>query len=201
MPNEPVTRLMGCCTKAGYRIYNLDNLLREMLYSQTCFMAKNKESAIVGVVFCNVISKPNEPIDICPTKTEYIKQGWPDDFAHILLLLDQLGYHPKIMLEKKVHQLFDIFAVVVKPEYQQQGLATQLITKALTKAQSLKIPLVTITCTSTFTQRCCNKLGFEIENMIRYENWFYEGKQIFNNIDPAHPAIISYVKYMPSISP
>lgn len=199
MPNEPVTGLIGCHTAVGYRIYNLDFLLREMLQSQTCFMAKDHKGNIIGIAFCTVILKKDDTtIHELPTRDEYLCQGWPVDFTHILLLLDHLGYHPNIMNDKKVNQLLDIFAVVVKPNYRRMGIATQLITKAITEAQLVDIPLVTVVCTSAFTQRCCAKLGFNAENTIFYKDWHYKNIKIFDNnkIDPVHPAAISYYKYI-----
>jgi GNAT superfamily N-acetyltransferase len=199
MPNEPVTGLIGCHTAVGYRIYNLDLLLREMLQSQTCFMAKDQKGNIIGIAFCTVILKKDDTtIHELPTRDEYLCQGWPVDFTHILLLLDHLGYHPNIMNDKKVNQLLDIFAVVVKPNYRRMGIATQLITKAITEAQLVDIPLVTVVCTSAFTQRCCAKLGFNAENTIFYKDWHYKNIKIFDNnkIDPVHPAAISYYKYI-----
>jgi GNAT superfamily N-acetyltransferase len=99
-----------------------------------------------------------------------------------LLLLDHLGYHPNIMNDKKVNQLLDIFAVVVKPNYRRMGIATQLITKAITEAQLVDIPLVTVVCTSAFTQRCCAKLGFNAENTIFYKDWHYKNLKFLTTI-------------------
>ena len=49
MPDEPVTRLVGCCTRTGYRIHNLDKMLSEMLNKRTCWMAKSFEGEMAPI--------------------------------------------------------------------------------------------------------------------------------------------------------
>jgi len=84
MPCEPLTRLVGCNIKSGYRIHNLDRLLIQML-----------KSPRAGVIFCNVIMRTEHAKLESPSKTEYLHSGWPEDFVYILLLLDELNYYPK----------------------------------------------------------------------------------------------------------
>jgi predicted GNAT family acetyltransferase len=198
MPFEPATRLAGCCTKIGYRIHNLDLMLRDMLKRNMCFMAKSQQGDMVGVIFCIIDNKVKNTICESPTKSEYLRQGWPVDFTPVLLLLDQLCDHQKIMLDKGMSQMLDLFALVVRTDFRGQGIATQLITKALNEAKTMGIPLVCITCSSNFSQRCSVKLGFKVENSILYKDWYCEGQKIVKDedIDPIHPAAISYFKIL-----
>jgi GNAT superfamily N-acetyltransferase len=195
MPWEPATRLTGCCTRPGYRIYNLDSMLRRMLKDNTCWMAKHINNEIVGVIFCTEFIKEDLPHKI-PTKTEYLHQGWPIDFTNILLLLDQLCDHQKLMCDKKVNWMLDIFALVVKTNFRGQRIATQLIKTAVNNAKTMGVPLVSISCTSTFSQKCSINLGFNVENTILYKNWQCDGQNVFNeeNIDPVHKGAISFYK-------
>ena len=192
MPYEPTTQLAGCCTRPGYRIYNLDTMLRKMLCSQTCYMAKNKDGNIVGVVFCHIIDK-NNPF-VYHSRKEYLQQGWPCDFIPVLLLLDQLCHHQNILKSKNVDRFIDIFAVVVNTNYRHRGLASQLITKTLDEAQASNMPLATISCTSFFTQRCSLKLGFTAEKTIAYKDWNW-GKKTFS-VHPVHSNAVLFTKYL-----
>ena len=102
------------------------------------------------------------------------------------------------MNERNVTHLLDIFAVVVKPAFRRQGLAFLLMNKAVHKAKAKHIPLMTITCTSSFTQQCAIKLGFCKEKSMYYKDWHCEGQKIVSdkNIDPVHPVAISYCKLL-----
>jgi hypothetical protein len=86
IPFEPATRLAGCCNKIGYRIYNLDLMLRDMLKSNMCFMAKSQQGDMAGVIFCIIDNKVKNTICESPTISEYLHQGWPQDFTPVLLL-------------------------------------------------------------------------------------------------------------------
>jgi hypothetical protein len=141
-----------------------------MLSSQKCYIAKDEKGNIAGVIFRHLSNKDNKSTSQSPSKTEYIQLGWPCDFIPVLLLLDQLCHHQKILNIKNVSHLIDIFAIVIKTSFRCQGLASQLLTKTLNGAQALNISLVTITCTSFFTQWCSIKLGFTIENTKAYNN-------------------------------
>jgi predicted GNAT family acetyltransferase len=193
MPWEPATRLAGCCIKNGYRIYNLDSMLRNMLKNKTCWMAKNNKNEIVGVIFCTTVTKSPDRL---PTKDEYLQQGWPVDFTNVLILLDQLCNHQKLMCDKKANIMLDLFALVVKTDYRGHGLATQLIEHAIHNARNMNVFLISISCTSSFSQRCSKKLDFSLENIILYKDWSCDGQKIINDkdIDPLHPAAISYYK-------
>ena len=196
MPCEPLTRLVGCNIKSGYRIHNLDRLLIQMLKSPSCLIARSEKGDLAGVIFCNVIMRTEHAKLESPSKTEYLHSGWPEDFVYILLLLDELNYYPKELSNKEVNCLLDIFAIVVKPEFRRQGLASQLIDQAVNRAKLLNIPLVTITCTSSFTQRSSVKSMFTMEKMLYYKDWYYDGQKVIKdeNIDPVHPVAISYFK-------
>jgi len=195
MPWEPATRLTGSCTKLGYRIYNLNSMLRKMLQNNTCWMAKSQHNEIVGVIFCTKITKDDMPSKL-PTKSEYIHQGWPTDFTLVMLLLDELCDHQKLMCDNKVNLMLDLFALVVKTNSRGQGLATQLIKETIKNAQTMGVPLVSISCSSAFTQRCSIKLGFSENKTILYKNWHCDGQKIANveDIDPIHQAAVSYYK-------
>ncbi len=101
-----------------------------------------------------------------PTKSEYIHQGWPTDFTLVMLLLDELCDHQKLMCDNKVNLMLDLFALVVKTSFRGQGLATQLINETIKYAQTMSVPLVSISCSSAFTQRCSIKLGFNEDKTI-----------------------------------
>jgi len=192
MPDEPVTRLVGCCTRTGYRIHNLDKMLSEMLNKRTCWMAKSFEGEMAGVIFCEQDVLKKNPSQT-PCKADYRDQGWPEDFTEVMLLLDQLCDHQKLMKDKGVDQLLDLFALVISPNFRKQGLASRLIAKAVSEAEKMLMPLISISCTSSFSQRCSIKLGFSHEKTIAYETWNTVWK---NAIDPVHPTAVLYFKYL-----
>lgn len=197
MPHEPASRLAGCCTKTGYRIHNLDNMLREMLKNNMCYTAKDEKGELAGVIFCTIYFQTKNNSTKLFTKEEFIHQGWPADFSEVLLLLQELSPFSKIMTTTKTDKILDLFAIVVKNKFRRQGIATQLISCALDKAKSLKIPLVNITCTSSFTQRCSIKLEFSKENSILYKDWKCKDQIIGQeNIDPVHSVAVSYLKFV-----
>jgi len=134
-------------------------MLRRMLQNNTCWMAKSQNNEIVGVIFCTKITKDDMPSKL-PTKSEYIHQWWHTDFTLVMLLLDELCDHQKLMCDNNVNLILDLFALVVKINFRGQGLATQLINETIKYAQTMGVPLVSIICSSAFTQRCSIKLGF-----------------------------------------
>jgi hypothetical protein len=79
-----------------------------MLKSNMCFMAKSQQGDMAGVIFCIIDNKVKNTICESPTISEYLHQGWPQDFTPVLLLLDQLCDHQKIMLDKGVSQMLDL---------------------------------------------------------------------------------------------
>jgi predicted GNAT family acetyltransferase len=102
------------------------------------------------------------------------------------------------MNNKKVTEKLDLYAIVVKEKYRCQGLANKLIAKAMHEAKKMGISLISITCTSSFTQRCCIKLGFNIENEILYKDWYCDNIKVCNNdeIDPLHTSVVVYSKFI-----
>jgi predicted GNAT family acetyltransferase len=197
MPFEPATRLIKFCNKNNYKIHNLDIMLNSLLEQNTCYLAKTETGEIAGVIFC-LLDKINDMTDNPPKKTELLSQGWPEDFTKVLLLLDQACNHKVLMNNKKVTEKLDLYAIVVKEKYRCQGLANKLIAKAMHEAKKMGISLISITCTSSFTQRCCIKLGFNIENEILYKDWYCDNIKVCNNdeIDPLHTSIVVYSKFI-----
>jgi hypothetical protein len=57
---------------------------------------------------------------------------------------------------------------------------------------------VTITCTSSFTQRSSVKSLFTMGKMLYYKDWYYDGQKVIKDeyIDPVHPVAISYFKFV-----
>jgi predicted GNAT family acetyltransferase len=193
MPHEQTTRLSKSYN--GTKIANLDLIMRQLLQLNVSYMAKTNSGEIAGVIFC-AIDKIDTFPDKLPCKSFYLRTGWPERFINVLLLLDQAIDHKQFMKNKKVKQKFDLFAVVVKKKYQRQGLATQLILKAIQEAKNMNFNMITMISTSKFTQQICIKLGFNIENTIFYKDWYCDHIKVCNDdeIDPIHQSMIVYFK-------
>jgi GNAT superfamily N-acetyltransferase len=193
IPHEETTRLSKSYNKT--EISNLDLTMHAVLQLNVSYMAKTPSQEIAGVLFC-AIDEIHTLADELPDETIYRYRGWPENFIKVLLLLDRLIDHKQFMKNKIVKQKLDLFALVVKKKYRRQGLATQLISKAIEEAKKMRFTLITMICTSGFTQRCCNKLGFTVENTILYKDWYHKAIKVCNEdeIDPLHQSVVVYSK-------
>ena len=188
---EPLTQSRGCCTRRGYRITEMDKLVLDMLESGLSWCAIDEATnEIIGLRLCCGEFIPENT----PTLEQYIEEGWPEDFAPVLVLLDTALDHKAVMKQYKKTKMLNLFAVGTHIAYRRMGVASELVRLALLYGAKCGYSFAGVTCSSKFTQRLFEKQGFQQIKEIVYATYRVNGEVVFKSVEEPHKSIIGYVK-------
>ena len=191
---EPLTQSRGCCTQRGYRITEMDKLVLGMLKSGLSWCAIDEATNdIIGLRLCCGEFIDDLP-ENTPTLEQYIEQGWPEDFAHVEVLVDTVLDHKAMMKQYKKTKMLYLFAVATHVAYKRMGIATELVKKALLYGAKCGYSFAGVTCTSKFAQNLFEKQGFQQVKEIVYATYSVNGEVVFKHVEEPHKSAIGYVK-------
>ena len=191
---EPLTQSRGCCTQRGYRITEMDKLVLGMLKSGLSWCAIDEATNdIIGLRLCCGEFIDDLP-ENTPTLEQYIEQGWPEDFAHVEVLVDTVLDHKAMMKQYKKTKMLYLFGVATHVAYKRMGIATELVKLALLYGAKCGYSFAGVTCTSKFAQNLFEKQGFQQVKEIVYATYSVNGEVVFKHVEEPHKSAIGYVK-------
>ena len=194
LANEPLTQSRGCCTQHGYRITEMDKVVLGMLKSGLSWCAIDEATnEIIGLRLCCGEFIDDLP-ENTPTLEQYIEEGWPDDFAHVEVLVDTVLDHKAMMKQYKKTKMLYLFAVGTHVAYRRMGVASELVRLALLYGAKCGYSFAGVTCTSKFAQKLFEKHGFQQVKEIMYATYRVNGEVVFKNVEEPHKSAIGYVK-------
>ena len=172
----------------------MDKLVLGVLKSGLSWCAVDEvTNQIIGLRLCCGEFIDDLPENI-PTLEQYIEQGWPEDFAPILVFLDTVLDHKAGMKQYKKTKMLSLVAVGTHVSYRRMGIATELVRLALLYGAKCGYSFAGVTCTSKFAQKLFEKQGFQQVKEIVYATYRMNREVVFDSVEEPHKSAIGYVK-------
>ncbi|XP_053697750.1 arylalkylamine N-acetyltransferase 1 isoform X1 [Sabethes cyaneus] len=171
----------------------LEKYSTKYLHEHCSFKAVNSRGEIVGVNINGMINKPKE--------TDGPQQKLADGCEHpkfkmIMALMDYVDEHFDIFdLHQDVDKILDIKIMSVDNRYRGLGIAGKLTDRTMQCVKENNIKLVHVLCSSHFSARVMEKIGFEEVYRLPYSDYLVNGEQVFDPEEP-HTAVRILVKKM-----
>jgi len=145
------------------------------------FKATNSKGEIIGVFLNGIIHKPDPEAE----HVSYAKDCQHEKFKKILTLFDYI---------ESIFNLFTVYPeydcaldgkiLAVDSSYRGLGIAGKLTTRTIEYMQEKSIPLFHVMCSSKFSARVCEKIGFEEVFSLPFLDYVVNGE---NPLLPADP--------------
>lgn len=164
----------------------LEKYCTKNLHEHCSFKAVNSRGEIVGVNINGLITKPKET-DEPPKK---LADGCEHPkFKIIMSLMDYVDEQFNIFdLYPDVEQLLDIKIMSVDSRYRGQGIAGKLTDRTIQYMKEENIELLHVLCSSHFSARVMEKMGFEEVFKLPYCDYLVNGEQVLQPEKP-HVAV------------
>ncbi|XP_018402170.1 PREDICTED: dopamine N-acetyltransferase-like isoform X2 [Cyphomyrmex costatus] len=151
-------------------------------------MAVSASGTIVGVLLNGKmgLSSNEEP--------EYIRSCKNPKFKKILRLLHHLDKSVNMGERFPDSKIMEVRIISVDTNWRGRGVGTTLMEKTSEMAKEQGFHYLRADCTSIFTTKMCERLGYDQIYKINYKDYVDEdGKPIFSPAPP-HVAAVTYVK-------
>lgn len=171
----------------------LEKYSTKHLHEHCSFKAVNSRGEIVGVNINGLVQKPKET-DEAPAK---LADGCVHPkFKKIMALMDYVDERFDIFeLYRDIDRLLDIKIMSVDSRYRGLGIAGKLTDRTMQYVRDENIKLVHVLCSSHFSARVMEKMGFEEVFKLSYRDYLVDGEQVFDPVKP-HVAVRILTKKM-----
>ncbi|XP_016956700.1 arylalkylamine N-acetyltransferase-like 2 [Drosophila biarmipes] len=164
---------------------------REFLLSNvplgTCFMAL-RDGRIVGAVVAGP-KDAHEPEHMAEEARKHAGGKW----GRILHLLSAVESASDVCRRFNVPSSLHVHALGVDPEQRGRRLGARLMTAVAQRAGELGHRLVSVDCTSVFSARLVQQLGYQLVNTLRYEDHLDASGQQVIRPPPPHESVQTFV--------
>ncbi|XP_037810110.1 dopamine N-acetyltransferase-like [Lucilia sericata] len=146
----------------------------------TCVMAvqkddNNSQETIVGAL----LAGPKGPNEADHLFEEAANLG-PTKWGHIVQFLGCVERDANICGRFNVQKVLHVHVMGVNSEMRGQNIGRRLVEKVLSLAKSLNYEMVSVDCTSFYSARLFERMGFECINIKYYTEYVDDtGKQVF----------------------
>ncbi|XP_058820401.1 arylalkylamine N-acetyltransferase 1 isoform X2 [Topomyia yanbarensis] len=170
----------------------LEKYSTKCLHEHCSFKAVNSRGEIVGVNINGLINRPtDEPQPKLADGCEHPK------FKMIMALMDYVDERFNIFdLHKDIDRLLDVKIMSVDTRYRGMGIAGKLTDRTMECVKEKNIKLVHVLCSSHYSARVMEKMGFEEVYNLPYQDYLVNGEQVLNPEKP-HTAVRILVKRLP----
>ncbi|KYN39137.1 hypothetical protein ALC56_06563 [Trachymyrmex septentrionalis] len=152
-------------------------------------MAVSASGTIVGVLLNGKMDNP-----LSNEEPEYIRSCKNAKFKKILRLLHHLDKSVNMGGRFRDLNILEVRIISVDTNWRGRGVGTILMGKTAEMAKEQGYHYLRADCTSVFSAKMCERLGYEQIYKINYKDYVDEdGKPIFSPVSP-HVAAVSYVK-------
>jgi len=185
-PDEPITRHLGLFKGHG-SIPDADRMVQEILPKHLSLFSYDENGNVVGVCVNNAC-----------IKSEFL-QEWDDRLQRVIdpSYKPMLAIHHQLRLknvhvydELKTDKFFSIRMVGVDPRVRGLGVATDLIRRSILLAGCLGFSGIKTEATGRYSQRAFDTIGMLRTDSIQYENFEFEGENVFKGMDPNHTELV-----------
>ncbi|XP_016931684.2 arylalkylamine N-acetyltransferase-like 2 [Drosophila suzukii] len=153
----------------------------------TCFMAF-LDGRIVGAVVAGP-KDIHEPEHLAEEAKKHAGSKW----GRILHLLSAVESASDVCRRFNVPSSLHVHALGVDKEQRGRNLGARLMTAVAQRARDLGHPLVCVDCTSVFSARLVQRLGYQLVNTLRYEDHLDASGQQVIRPPPPHESVQTFV--------
>ncbi|XP_058455711.1 arylalkylamine N-acetyltransferase 1 isoform X2 [Malaya genurostris] len=172
----------------------LEKYSTKCLHEHCSFKAVNSRGEIVGVNINGLINRPAETDEPQPKLADVCEHP---KFKKIMALMDYVDEQFNIFdLHQDVDQMLDIKIMSVDNRYRGMGIAGKLTDRTMECVKERNIKLVHVLCSSHYSARVMEKMGFEEVYNLPYQDYLVNGEQVFDPEKP-HAAVRILVKRLP----
>lgn len=181
-PDEPITKHLGLF-KGPNSIPDADRMVKEILPRHLSLFAYDNKGDIVGVCVNNAYFRPEFVQDLENGLEHVIDPAFKPMLAvHHELRMKNMHIYDELKTEK----FFSIRMVGVDPKTRGMGVATDLIRRSILLAGCLGFSGIKTEATGKFSKKAFSTIGMLKTNSIQYEDFEFEGKKVFEGMDPRH---------------
>lgn len=178
-PDEPITKYLGL-TQGGKRIADADRMVQEIAPRHLSLFALDPKGKPIGVSINNAcylseLEDNTDKVLADVTDPEYK----PLAAIHHELRLKNRHIYKELGTDK----FFSIRMVGVENSQRGMGVATELIRRSILLAGCLGFSGIKTEATGNFSRIAFEAVGLLPTNTIKYEDFEYEGKKIFNGLN------------------
>ncbi|XP_017048216.1 arylalkylamine N-acetyltransferase 1 [Drosophila ficusphila] len=182
-PEEPLT--------AGTSPPEPEAADREFLLSNvpfgTCFLARQRGKAVAAVVAGPKDAGEAEHL------AEEVEKHAGGKWGRILSLLAEVERATDVCRRFGVPSSLHVHALGVDPELRGRQLGARLLAAVAQRARDLGHPLVSVDCTSAFSARLVQRLGYQLVHTLRYADFLDAGGQQVIRPPPPHECVQTFV--------
>eukprot|EP00092_Neocalanus_flemingeri_P037729 GFUD01041077.1.p1 GENE.GFUD01041077.1~~GFUD01041077.1.p1 ORF type:complete len:299 (+),score=60.64 GFUD01041077.1:75-971(+) len=180
-PDEPITKHLGLF-KGPDSIPDADRNVQLMLLKHLSMFAFDSSGEIVGVCVNNAHFR-SEFLDMENGLDQVLDPAYRPmlDIHHALRMKNKHIYD-----ELRTEKFFSIRMVGVDPKTRGMGVATDLIRRSILLAGCLGFTGVKTYATGKFSKKAFATVGMLQTNSINYSEYEFEGKKVFEGMDPNH---------------
>ncbi|XP_058820402.1 arylalkylamine N-acetyltransferase 1 isoform X3 [Topomyia yanbarensis] len=172
----------------------LEKYSTKCLHEHCSFKAVNSRGEIVGVNINGLINRPTETDEPQPKLADGCEHP---KFKMIMALMDYVDERFNIFdLHKDIDRLLDVKIMSVDTRYRGMGIAGKLTDRTMECVKEKNIKLVHVLCSSHYSARVMEKMGFEEVYNLPYQDYLVNGEQVLNPEKP-HTAVRILVKRLP----
>ncbi|XP_022224855.2 dopamine N-acetyltransferase [Drosophila obscura] len=164
-----------------------DFLLSNIQYG-TCLVVMQGGIRMVGAV----VAGPKDAHESDHLAVELVEHSGTK-WGRILGLLARVEQETNVCQRYGVPSAIHVHALGIDHTLRGLGLGVRLMNAVAERARALGHPLVTVDCTSLYSARLMARLGYELINTLRYDDYLDEtGQQVFRPPAP-HDSVKTYV--------
>jgi len=174
---EPLTKHLGLC-KGLNSMRDVDREVKQILVKNLTLLAYDDEGKPVGVAVNNSCCKEEMKVTM-EEALEGVEESYrPIQAIHHTLRRENSHIYEEIGTDK----MFSIRMIGVEVESRGQGVATNLIRRSILLAGCLGFRAIKAEATGSFGMKTFATVGMQPASSIRYTDFEYEGKKIFEGI-------------------
>jgi hypothetical protein len=192
LAGEPMTKSFNRNVQSP----GIDSMMLSMLKEGMSWCAIDEMTGeMVGVFITSedsLASLPDAPL----TYEQYLEMGISKEWCSVFLLFDAVLDIKKVMLEHNETKSFKLFALGIHCDHRNRGIGAELAKCTISHAMKLGYTFADAICSNRYTQKLCERLGFEKVNEIIYATYLDPptNTYLFKNVEEPHKSAISYVK-------
>lgn len=190
MKDEPINRAINLITEEKPINEELENfLLRDYASGKSLKVIQNGN--IIAVCISSILEKNH-------TEDDSVIKSENKDFNTIVNFLSYVDKQSDPFKKfPKSNRAISVGIMAVHSNYRGMGIAGRMLDKTWELGKEQKCDFMTVECSSYFTARALEKLGFEQIYRLNYEEYKVNGEIVFKT-EPPHVASTVYVKEIKS---
>jgi len=174
---EPLTKHLGLC-KGLNSMRDVDKEVERILVKNLTLLAYDDEGKPVGVAVNNSCCKEEMQVTMEEALDGIEESYRPIQAIHHTLRRQNSHIYEEIGTDK----MFSIRMIGVEVESRGQGVATNLIRRSILLAGCLGFRAIKAEATGSFGMKTFATVGMQPASSIRYADFEYEGRKIFEGI-------------------